>query len=145
MTRALALFALAPAALALGGCDSFPLGCDRNPKDNPKIRYVGGTTEGGVYMTSPYDGPLLDFPGGIRYELVHQLGAKPAWIDAYLSFDRWGVRGEGGNPTGGGASVAPAAGNQVEIEAVDEHSIVVTNGACPEYWLLVVAGTGPRK
>jgi hypothetical protein len=127
--------ALVTAAFALGaiGCDSFPTSCDRDPADNPPIEYTGGTVENGVYMTSSFDGPLLDFPGGIRYQLFHKLGQKPRWIESYLSFSPSGERD---------GTIAQSAGNQVEVEAQDDQSILVTNGACAEYWLVVVAGNG---
>jgi hypothetical protein len=133
MAHLIPSIALAVAALGLIGCDSFPTSCDRDDDDNPKIHYTGGTVENGVYMSSSFDGPLLDFPGGIRYLIYHKLGEKPRWVDSYLSFSENGERD---------GTIAQSAGNQVEIEAQDDKTILLTNGACAEYWLVVVAGTG---
>ena len=125
-------------AVPLAGCDQVnaigPTSCDRSAETNMPILYTEGSVEGGIYMTSPWDGELLDFPGGRRYQLEHQLGAVPRFFQAYLSF----------NPTGilDGGTVAPAAGNQVEVNDVTDTSIVVINGSCVDYWLLMVAGAG---
>jgi hypothetical protein len=120
-------------AFATLGCDSFPTSCDRDHADNPEIEYKGGSVENGVYMSSSFDGPLLDFPGGIRYRLFHHLGKKPRLIESYLSFSETGeLKG----------TIAQSAGNQVETEAQDDESILITNGACAEYWLVVVASAG---
>lgn len=119
------------------GCDTFneigPTSCDRSADENPPVRYAEGiVTEGNpvTYQTSEFDGELLYFPGGMRYELEHGLGQRPDRWQAYLSFDRFGTR------TG---TVALAAGNQVELIDADDETLTVANGSCVEYWLLVVA------
>ena len=43
-------------------------------------------------MTSAWDGDLLYFPGGMHYDLRHDLGEVPRTFEAYLSFDRHGTR-----------------------------------------------------
>ncbi len=133
MARLIAAISLSLLGLGALGCDSFPTSCDRDLADNPPIHYLGGTVVNGVYQSSSFDGPLLDFPGGIRYLLFHKLGKKPGWIDSYLSFS------ESGEHDG---TIAQSAGNQVEIEAQDDETILLTNGACAEYWLVVRAGNG---
>ena len=110
-----------------------PLGqhtCDRSPESNPVIVYRGGEVAGGIYMSSPWSGPLLFFPGGARYGLEHKLGATPRSIEAFLAFDEGGV---------GAGKLAQAAGNQVLFEAVDAERITVANDSCSDYYLLVVA------
>lgn len=134
----LAPFALVALALASAGCERFaPLTCDRSAEDNPPVDYTGGTTQDGVYLSSPWDGELLYFPGGMRYDLDHGLGAPPRWISAYLSFDRYGAQD--------GGKLAPAAGNQVVIVEVSDTTIRVANDSCVPYWLLIAAGTGAEQ
>lgn len=125
--RALALAALAGAL----GCDRLPpTTCDRSDEGNPVVRYSEGTMEAGVYMSSPWDGDLLYFPGGMRYALEHKLGKAPRWVTSYLSFDAQG------------GALAPAAGNQVELREVGATTLTVVNDSCVDYWLLVTAGAG---
>jgi hypothetical protein len=136
MRRATAIFFAIGAALAVGqiGCgNSGPFTCDRSAEDNPAIRYTEGEVKDGVYMSSPWSGELLYFPGGMRYALEHKLGAAPRWINSYLSFDREGT---------GKSSLAQAAGNQVVIVDVDDTTVKLANDSCADYWLLVVAGSG---
>jgi hypothetical protein len=125
------LLACALAAAGSAGCETFaPNQCDTSLAGNPAVTYCGGQVQDGVYMSSPWGGDLLYFPGGMHYSLVHGLGAAPTWIQTYLSFDR------------AGGSLAQSAGNQVEIVGVDASTIQVANDSCTAYWLLVVAGGG---
>jgi hypothetical protein len=126
-------------AVATQGCNAInSLGpnCDRSPTTNPPVKYTEGVTKDGIYMSSPWDGPLLWFPGGMRYELPHNLGAAPRFIEPWLSFDEQGTDA---------GTVALAAGNQAEVREVDAQKIVIVNGSCSDYWLLVVAGTGDKE
>jgi hypothetical protein len=144
---ALCLAALA-AAMSVFGCNSLPTTCDTDAKDNPPIAYRQGIVHEDVYMTSDWAGELLYFPGGIRYEIFHRLDAQPLWIDSYLSFSRWGTQGSeggGGDDDNAFNTLAQAAGNQVEIQDVDDQQITLFNDSCAEYWLLVVAGTAPKN
>jgi hypothetical protein len=123
---------LLAAALLTTGCEDMGAGvvaCDRPATPEP-LPYHGGTVEDGVYMSSPWDGELLFFPGGAWYDVYHQLGEVPQLLQFYLSFERNGVA-EG--------SLAPASGNQVEIKAISDESVTVLNGSCVDYWLVVVA------
>ena len=123
--------------LVLGvGCsviNSIGPNCDRSPANNEPINYTEGTTDNGVYMSSPWAGELLWFPGGMRYEMHHGLGETPRFVEAWLSFDECGTKT---------STVARAAGNQAEVREVDKDKLVIVNGSCSDYWLLVVAGTG---
>jgi len=110
--------------------------CDRSAEKNPPIRYTEGKVESGVYMSSPWAGELLWFPAGMRYELPHGLGEVPRFVDLWLSFDHCGTKS---------STVAPAAGNQAELREIDKDKLVVVNGSCVDYWLLVIAGTGDGK
>lgn len=129
------LFVLAN-ILLIGGCNLINgLGpnCDRSPTNNEAIVYNDGTTQNGLYMSSPWAGELLWFPGGMRYELPHGLGETPHFVDAWLAFDQCGTRQ---------GTVARAAGNQAEVRTIDKDKLIIVNGSCSDYWLLVVAGTG---
>ncbi len=131
--------ALAAAGLLLAGCgpDDYnpgPETCDRSEAKNPAVVYKGGTVENGVYMTSAWDGELLYFPGGMHYDLRHDLGEVPRYFEAYVSFDRHGTRD--------GEPIGIASGNQVELLRIDATDMVVRNAECVDYWLLVVASAG---
>jgi hypothetical protein len=129
--------ALVSVALLMGalGCDTVasigPDICDRSETGNPPVRYTEGTVEGGIYRSSEWSGPLLYFPGGMRYSIEHRLGEVPRFWQFYLSFDELGTE------TG---VVALAAGNQAELRGIDDEALEVVNGSCAAYWLLVVAG-----
>jgi hypothetical protein len=131
--RAAAVAALSTIALGVSSCltDIGPATCDRSAEGNPPILYTDGKVEGGVYMTSPWTGPLLYWPGGMRYKLPHGLGGVPGWWQAWLAFDEHGTTS---------ATLAPAAGDQVQLVSEDAESLVVANGTCSEYWLLITAG-----
>jgi hypothetical protein len=132
---ALALLALL--SLFAGGCTWIgPQPCDRSPGTNPPLVFEGGTVNDGVYMTSNWDGEWLFFPGGMRYNLVTNLGTVPSQLSAYLSFNEYG------SLPGDGGAFAPAAGDQVQFLCEDSQHIFVANGECVEYWLLVTAQAG---
>ncbi len=119
---------------ASAGCESItPATCDPSAANNPTVSIANAPTQtqDGVYMSSPWVGPLLTFPAGMHYSLAHGLGSTPAWIQPYLSFQQ------------DGSALAQPAGNQVEILGVDEETIELSNGSCVPYWLLVTAGAGP--
>lgn len=132
MARGLSLVAL---LLAHASCGSqAPTICKRPLTDEP-IPYTEGTLEDGVYMTSDWTGPLLPFQGGTYYRLHHGLGEIPRWWQCYLSFDADGI------PNG---SIAQAAGNEVELKAIDDETITILNGTCVDFWLLcAVGGSSP--
>ncbi len=133
------------AALALAGCETFSPAqtCDMSPQDNPPVVYTGGVVHDGVYATSPaptedapqtwpWNGPLLLFDYGQQYTIQHHLGATPHWVQLWVSFSPDGA--------GGGSTIAPAAGNEAQIEGMDDETIKVANFSCSKYSLLVIAG-----
>jgi hypothetical protein len=131
--RSRALVAAVACAACLVACSEIgPETCDRPEREEP-LDYTGGSIEGGVYMSAPWNGELLHFPGGAHYRIHHRLGVVPRWWIAYLSFESHGLA-EG--------SVAPAAGNEAELKAIDAETLTLLNGSCAEYWLLLVAGGG---
>ncbi len=126
-------------SMMLSGCNvinSIGPFCDRSLESNPPVRYTEGTTSNGVYMSSPWAGELLWFPAGMRYELPHGLGQVPTSVDVWLSFAQCGTKT---------STVARAAGNQAEVREIGPDKLVVVNGSCSDYWLLVVAGTGEAE
>jgi hypothetical protein len=135
LKRAAALTLLGvSAAFVASACDVFtsvgPKSCDSDLKDNPPVAYDQGTVTDGIYMSSPWTGPLIYFPGGMRLSIKHHLGAKPRTWNAYLSFDKNGTMSD---------TVAQATGNEVEVPYIDEDHIDVHNGTCSDFWLLVTA------
>jgi hypothetical protein len=132
------LAAAVVASIAAVGCESFnqigPTACDRSEEGNPAVLYTEGTVSGTdtlIYKTSEFDGELLWFPGGMRYELEHKLGTVPEFWDAYLSFEQYGTLE---------STIAPAAGNQTELVEMNETSLIVANKTCADFWLVVIAG-----
>lgn len=124
--------------IAVSGCDAWnsigPSSCDRSADSNPPVLYTEGTVSGTdtlIYQTSEFDEELLWFPGGMHYELEHKLGVVPEFWDAYLSFDQYGTAE---------SALAPATGNQFEVNDVDETSMIVANKTCSDFWLVVIAG-----
>jgi len=139
MAKTLAAVLVLPGLLA--ACDegnAFPTTCDRPESEEPREYTLGGIVDG-VYWTSDWeikdnhpaeaivDGEPLYYPGGAYYRLHHNLNKIPDWWNFYLSFERDGLT-EG--------KVAAAAGNQVEVESVDECTITIVNGTCTQYWLI---------
>jgi hypothetical protein len=145
-------------ALAAGsaGCETLiPMSCDRSIQANPPVVYTGGAVTDGTYASAPWNGELLDFPGGMRYDLVvHGLAVSPQQVELFLSFDQYG--------TFDGGTLAQAAGNQAVIAGVttclaacdhvndkqacdpslcppEDTVIQVVNDSCVEYYLLVTA------
>jgi hypothetical protein len=146
-----ALLCCAAGALLAAGCENLGIGpeiCAR-PESAEPTPYKGGSVENGVYMSAilgEQPEELLHFPGGAYYNIYHQLEEEgpdgepmavvPRWFQFYLSFERYGTRG---------SSLAPAAGNQAEVKAVNDQYITVLNATCSDYWLLVMAGAGAEQ
>jgi hypothetical protein len=145
LRSSLKMAVLALAALACSaGCETFSPAqtCDMSAQGNPPVVYAGGAVSGGVYASTPapsspdprwpWDGPLLLFPGGMRYTIQHHLQGTPHWTQLWISFSSDGA--------GGGSTIAQAAGNEAQIEGIDDSTIEVVNYSCSQYYLLVMAG-----
>lgn len=133
--RSACLFPAIVLGLTTTGCETFwPNTCDRSDQNNPPIRYTGGTTENGIYMSSPWTSSLLWFPGGMQYALVHNLGTTPREWQAYLSFSEAG--------SGDGGTLALASGNAVSLKSENDTTLTVANDGCADFWLVVVASAG---
>ncbi|HHH11808.1 MAG TPA: hypothetical protein ENK23_07030 [Sorangium sp.] len=122
---------------SLMGCVSPPIGTElcRRPKTDEPVDVRVGAVENGVYMSSDWGGELLYFPGGSYYRFYHQLGETPRWWQVYLAFDREGLP----------SSVSEAAGNQAQLQAIDDETITILNGSCVEYWMLLTAGASAQQ
>ncbi|MBM4356669.1 MAG: hypothetical protein FJ096_01020 [Deltaproteobacteria bacterium] len=118
-------------ALAIAGCGGPPPTICKRPLTEEPVPYTQGTVEDGVYMTSDWNGAFLPFQGGSYYEIHHGLGEVPRWWQCYLSFESDGL---------GSGSVAQAAGNEVELKAIDDETLTVLNGTCVDFWLLCAVG-----
>ncbi len=103
--------------------------CDMSNEDAQP--YTSGATADGHYMSSPWDGPLLSFPAGKRYDLMHGLGCTPADVHIWVSF--------GENGASDGSNAAPCAGNMCTMELIDDQKIRIKNDTCSDFYLLVTA------
>lgn len=128
------LLVVATASLAVGsGCSALAT-CDTSDDGSWQI-YEGGTTSDTMYMSSAWDGPLLAFPGGKRYRLMHHLGCRPSEIAVWVSFSEQGA--------GEGSSIAPSAGNLSILEEVTDEHIQIKNDTCSDMYVLVTAEARP--
>lgn len=133
--RVIALFVLSAAALATGSVGCSSLGpCDTSDNSNPAELYTQGEVRDGTYMSSPWTGPLLAFPGGKRYTLEHKLGCVPRSIQIWTSFSDVGATAESAS------SIAPSAGNMSLVQEVTDEHIIIKNDTCSDYFVLVTAG-----
>lgn len=124
---------------AIGGCID-AAACDTSDDGNPPIAYEGGTTtEDGLYYSSPWNGGWLHFPGGKRYDLVHNLGFQPQEVGIFLSFSENGVGNDGQ-----GSSAAPSAGNSSPVQLVNDEIVRIKNDTCSEFWVRVTASGKPE-
>jgi hypothetical protein len=130
VASAICLGATVATAAALPACAALGPSCDTSDQGNPADPYRGGTIEGDTYMTSPWTGPLLNYSGGKRYELMHELGCVPREIDVWVAFSEDGIRS---------GNISPCAGNMCVIQAVDEHKILIKNDTCSDFFLMVAA------
>lgn len=113
--------------------------CDTSDDGNPPVVYKGGTTtEDGLYYSSAWNGGWLHFPGGKRYDLVHDLGFQPQEVGIFLSFSENGVGNDGQ-----GSSAAPSAGNSSPVQLVNDEIIRIKNDTCSEFWVRVTASGRP--
>ena len=119
---------VALAALALTGSAGCGASCDISDEGNPPEIFAGGAvSDRGDYASSSSQGPLLWFPGGKQYQLVHHLGFTPLKPEVYFGFAQNENR------------VAPCAGNSCEIRCWDDQIIWVKNDTCTDFWIVVVA------
>lgn len=116
-----------------------PSNCEVDVADVAPVHYAEGAVEGGIYMSSSWDGELLAFRAGEVLVIDHGLGATPRSIHVWVALADHLGSGEGGSA---GAPLSPAAGNQAELLDVNETSLTLHNATCTDYWLLVTADAG---
>ena len=119
----------------LGGCSALGA-CDRSDDGYPADPYYDGTAEGGLYMSSPWTGPLLPFPGGKRYRLYHHLGCTPRLLECWASFNSSGIEN---------GSIAPPAGNMCVVQEINDEFIQIKNDTCSDMYVLVTAEASCEK
>lgn len=122
-------------ATGCGACDT---------TNQAPIEYREGiTTEAGplwIYESTAVNDDWLHFPPGRIYDLFHGLPGIPQTWDADVSFksrlDPGGDSGTSQNPN----NAAPAAGNQVVVDAKWGPNIVrIRNDTCAEVYVRFVA------
>ena len=125
--------ACAGLTIACAQCSQLGPACSTADESSILDRYVEGTVENGVFMSSAWNGGWLAFPGGKRYDIEHKLGCAPREIDIWESFSEQGVS------TG---SIAPCAGNMCIVQLIDDKVIRIKNDTCSDFFVLVTA-SGP--
>lgn len=131
-SSALWLFASA-VVVGLFSCESE---CNRGA-DGDAVQYRQGTTADSFYETSPFSGPLLDFPTGAKWEIFHDLGAIPWGLDAFVAFSECPTTEPCGNMEGDDTGLTLAAGNAVTFHSVTAESVIVRNDTCADFFLRV--------
>lgn len=133
------LLVMLAACAAVSGCSA--AACDTSDDGNPPQLYEGGNVynavNGSIYESSSAHGPLLHFPGGKRYDLVHHLGFEPLVVLMYWSFFQTGIAVDAQNDDAG--TLTLASGNSALSQLANAHSIRVKNDSCVEFYLRVVA------
>ena len=117
---------VASLSILVVGASGCGASCDTS--DNTPEVFTGGLAKDDVYASSSSLGPLLHFPGGKEFQLVHHLGFTPADVNVYFSIDI--------------DRYAPCAGNSCEIRCIDDQIVWVKNDTCTEFWIYVTA-SGP--
>lgn len=126
---AAALILTLPLALGIGGCDVITGGCGDELDDAPIVTYKAGTTEGGIYRSSEWDGEAwIDFPPGIKIRFEHGLEEEPRAWQAYVATSR----------EGDGSNLVLAAGSEVELLEIDDEGVTVRNATCVDFFIVMV-------
>jgi hypothetical protein len=136
--RGAASLAVLSAAIALvvasPGCEVLLGTCGDELADTGPARYTDGTTQDGVYRSSSWDPEdLVELAPGQLIRFEHGLGAEPTSFQVYVAASR----------TGDGAKLVLAAGNEVELIAIDDEAITIKNGTCSDLFMLMVAESRP--
>ncbi|MFO0550855.1 MAG: hypothetical protein U0271_20870 [Polyangiaceae bacterium] len=129
-TAASALAALAVTPFVGSACDVLTGGCGDELRDEPPANYSAGTADGGLYQSTSWEPEdWLEFPPGLAIRFQHKLGTTPRSWQAYVATAR----------EGDGATLVLAAGNEVELEDIDEEAVTVRNATCVDFFIVLVA------
>jgi hypothetical protein len=134
------VFVVLTVSATVFGCSA--AACDTSDEANPPTRHETGTVVNGIYESSSSHGPLLGFPGGKRYDLVHHLGFEPIVVQLYWSFSQAGIGTDA--QAKDKSSLTTAAGNSALIQLKNDRFIRVANDSCAEYGLLAIAWGNPN-
>lgn len=130
MKAALVSILLLGLGSSLSGCDVITGGCGDELEDEPPVTFSGGTTEGGIYQSSSWDAAAwIDFPPGFTVRFEHGLAKEPRAWQAYVATAR----------EGDGSNLVLAAGNEVELVAIDDEAVTVRNTTCVDFFVVMVA------
>jgi hypothetical protein len=120
-----------PLLLALAcGCSAL----DNCPDGKPDITIETGVTveDARTYASAPLGGPRDAFPAKTTLHFAHQLGFTPETVKSFVSFVPEGPWSEN-------------AGNQGEWRCVDDEELVLHNGTCEDFHVVVTAyGSGTQ-
>lgn len=137
---------MARSGLALAGLFAFGVtacgACDTTGQD--PIEYTEGITTGGddlwQYESTAVNDDWLHFPAGRIYDLVHGLPGTPQRWSAYVSFNSRLEPLAGSGTTTNPNNAAPAAGNQVVVDAKWGPDIIrIRNDTCAEVYVRLEA------
>ena len=116
-----------------------------NPGGQEPQRFTAGrlSADGTTYETAGVYEPMLAFPSGRRYDIVHGLGQVPATVNSYVSFS---PQLDPESEDEGSLSlnnIAESAGNQVVIERWDDEIVRIRNDTCIQEFYVRLVLTAP--
>ncbi len=112
-----------------------------NPGGQEPQRFTAGnvSADGTSYETGGVYEPMLAFPSGRRYDIVHGLGKVPSTVNSYVSFS---PQLDPESEDEGSLSlnnISESAGNQVVIERWDDEIVRIRNDTCiQEFYVRLV-------
>jgi hypothetical protein len=114
-------------------------GCGSQCKmvDSTPVVYEGGQKHDGIWLTTGWHDPWLDFPGGREYRIVHNL--HTANIPQF-----WVAFAPQPLPEGGVGNASMSPGNQTILQGIDDDSVQVRNDTCQHFYLLVSVDPGSQ-
>lgn len=131
----LRLFATLGVVAATCGCsdlDNCPDARDPITIDRPEATDLETLT----YESSAGWESFDEFPAKTELRFKHGLGVRPWDVKSFLSFTATATNGKGGG------SFAEAAGNAVEWECIDSHTIVIRNDTCERSFYIKISAFG---
>lgn len=105
------------------------------PSAKPDITIETGATDkdAGTYQSAPIWGPRDAFPAMTTVHFMHHLGFVPELMQSFVSF------------LPENSNVTENAGNQGEWVCVDDEELILRNGTCQDFYVVVSAhGSGTQ-